>query len=885
MKKSLLLTLALALVLALCCVAASAESTCTHNGERQKINVTPATCTTDGKYDELCTLCNTTIAKDIKIPAPGHKVETWINTVNPTCSIEGEAAGKCSVCGNTVTKVLEKVECVFQWKTTTKPTCTAKGESSYVCVYCGGVKETKSIDMVPHQAKGDYVVDTPATCTTDGQKHLECKVCGGFFDYTVVKAFGHTANGDYVVDKAPTCTEAGQKHLECATCKQWYDYTAVEPTGHNWSDFVISTKETCTTDGWQYKYCTNPGCIDPKTGVAAVTEAGTRKALGHDTVTGKVKTAATCTEAGEKWDYCNRCKTWLEGTKSTIPALDHDWKNVEIIRKAQTCDTRLNYNDSKVGLILTKCSRCEKLGNKEYWLEHEVVNEVKPATCCTLGIDISYCKICGMIFHDYSTENYNLDNHDYEEYWAVVKEETCYSEGKYNVYCTGCSKLLREDTKAAVAHGTIMDNGYKTFVAGEGYSVAPTCEKVGKEVTICSKCYFSNGKVTVVSEKEIPATGHKWELDKNMSKEPTCRQTGINLYVCKNGCGATYEVELPKLEGHTWKKTPITAPKCGVAGINKWECTECNNTIWYEIVDAGEHVKDAGKVTTEPTCTTEGVMTYTCTLCGETFTEKIPATGHTMGDFVIIINPTCVDNGVETSKCKNCDYSEYRDVEATGHNYVCVNTVATCEVAGKNVYTCTRCGDSYTEVIPALGHNFETVITREPTATKDGEKADICTVCGAKTNVQVVEYVEMHFGCTMTLDGIQLNNLDAEQTAWNRVAVVDTTVDGTYTFNLVVDNKWTIGTATVTVANGTLTVTYKAGALKIKSETITVYDSLDALKADEGTVVKAGEAVAVSGNTAFIALNAIVNFDAGDYRVADYAEDAELIAEMKALIA
>lgn len=79
---------------------------------------------------------------------------------------------------------------------------------------------------------------------------------------------------------------------------------------------------------------------------------------------------------------------------------------------------------------------------------------------------------------------------------------------------------------------------------------------------------------------------------------------------------------------------------------------------------AGEclHAKlTEGEILTTPGCTTEGEKELICSNpdCDYKTTEKIPETGHDMGEWI----PDETDPTVEISSCKNCDHSESRVVE------------------------------------------------------------------------------------------------------------------------------------------------------------------------------------------------------------------------------
>lgn len=190
-----------------------------------------------------------------------------------------------------------------------------------------------------------------------------------------------------------------------------------------------------------------------------------------------------------------------------------------------------------------------------------------------------------------------------------------------------------------------------------------------------------------------------------VTKEPTCTESGEKTYICD--CGDSYTETLDPT-GHHYEKG---------------ECTICGEK------DPDHKHSYTEVVTKQPTCTEAGEKTYTCD-CGDSYTETIPATGHHYVD----------------GECEHCGE---KDPDAHTHSYTeTITKQPTCTEDGEKTYTC-ECGDSYTEAIPATGHhygnddkctdcgelnpehkhNYTEAITKEPTCTEDGEKTYTC-ICG-----------------------------------------------------------------------------------------------------------------------------------------------------------
>ena len=84
------------------------------------------------------------------------------------------------------------------------------------------------------------------------------------------------------------------------------------------------------------------------------------------------------------------------------------------------------------------------------------------------------------------------------------------------------------------------------------------------------------------------------------------------------------------------------------------------------------------KITTETqaTCTETGLKVETCSKCNGTKETVIEATGHDLGELVVVKAATCTETGSGTKTCSVCSATETVTIDATGHttdNGVCGN--------------------------------------------------------------------------------------------------------------------------------------------------------------------------------------------------------------------
>ena len=191
-------------------------------GAAVRENEVPATCTTDGSYDEVvrCTEDNEIIStKHHVIPATGHK---FVDTVvAPTCTAQGYTLHKCSVCGeetkDTYTDALGHE--YGEWVIDKPATEDAAGSKHRDCVR-GDDTQTEEIPQLTHAHTPAAAVkenEVPATCEAEGSydEVVRCSKCGEVITTThkTTPALGHKWKATKVV--APTYESQGYTEYVC----------------------------------------------------------------------------------------------------------------------------------------------------------------------------------------------------------------------------------------------------------------------------------------------------------------------------------------------------------------------------------------------------------------------------------------------------------------------------------------------------------------------------------------------------------------------------------------------------------------------------------------------------------------------------------------------
>ena len=547
-----------------------------------------------------------------------------------------------------------------------------------------------------------------ATCTDTGKTEYTCTVCGQT-KTTTIKALGHKY--ETVSTDDATCTTPKTVHKECTRCHDKKDETSGEALGHNWRTSSDKNSKTCirckTTHihTWdEGKYSVEPTCKDAGKKLFTCTDCGDTKtvavkSLGHDYQLVRTD-PATCTTPAINHYACSRCEDTVDQEDKDHPALGHDWKK----------------NDD--GTVT--CQRCGQ--THEHKWNTEVISKV---SCTTDGVTRHTCSICGDTYDDVVKGGHK---------WTYKKTGTNTSV----CLCTVCGKTKEHD--------------FSIFSDKESEKKDPTCTKAGMVVATCADC----GRRRWVYDETRPALGHDWKdngdgtatcqregcgkshthtLDEGeVTKKPSCEDTGVKTYHCKEAdCNYTKTEDIAAT-GHNWDDGKITTEaSCDHTGVKTYTCKTCGDTR-TETIAMLEHTWDEGQVTTKPSCTEKGIRTYTCKVCKATKTEDIEATGH---DYKVKDHKdaTCTEDGYTTSVCKNCGDEKKETIKATGHQHTEVRGAkkATCIEEGYTGDTyCTDCENmiSTGKKIEKTDHTWDNgVVSKDPTCTEKGSKTYTCAVC------------------------------------------------------------------------------------------------------------------------------------------------------------
>ena len=374
-------------------------------------------------------------------------------------------------------------------------------------------------------------------------------------------------------------------------------------------------------------------------------------------------------------------------------------------------------------------------------------------------------------------------------YYVLIENATCTEDGSQDKYCSACQQKIGNEPIIHIGHQYIL----QTITIKD-----PTCTAEGQKQTksVCRVCGYLD--VSSVKNESIAALGHDWG-DWRVEKAATCEVDGYEARYC-NRCRLREERPLTKI-GHKWDGGVVTRqPDCTNKGIKLFTCqNDPAHTKTEEIaIIPDAHNWDGGKVTKQPNCTEKGVKTYTCTInSSHTKTEEIP----------IVPDAHVWDNGK-------------------------VTVPAECEKEGTKVYTCQlNSSHTKTETIPATGHKWDKgTVTKEPTLTENGNKHYVCENNSSHTKDEVIPKTTFSNN-TICAFGPRLRDVNLfpyNTDVWYMFTPFDASQDGRQTFELVASNNYIVGSVTLTIRDGKLTLDYtlKGNTIDITLEFFTILNQI-----------------------------------------------------------
>lgn len=297
--------------------------------------------------------------------------------------------------------------------------------------------------------------------------------------------------------------------------------------------------------------CTREGCGHVEVVTAVIPEEVTTEAACE--AEGVRTYTATVTFGG---------KSFTDSKTEAIPALDHDYTNVEPV---------WNWNGLTSATASFACTR-DGCGHVEV-VTAVITDEVTTESACEdTGVRTYTAAVTfgGKQFTDTETEVIASKGHTAG---APVRENevaaTCTENGSYDevVYCTACEEELSRNTV------TVGAAGHTAGAPVRENEVAATCTEDGSydEVVYCTVCEEEISRKTVT----VGAAGHSPEIVEG--KDATCTESGLTDGERCSVCGETFkeQEEIPAL-GHDFGEWSVTEEAgIGQEGEEQRTCSRC----------------------------------------------------------------------------------------------------------------------------------------------------------------------------------------------------------------------------------------------------------------------------------------------------------------------
>ena len=349
--------------------------------------VTEPTCTEAGFTTYTCAVCGDSYTAD-EVAALGHAYGEWTQTKAPSCIEEGEESRVCQNCGNTETRVLEKIDHVYE-AVVTAPTCTEKGFTTHTCSVCGDSYVTDEVDALGHDWQTTTVDET---CCEAGQIIHTCAVC----DAEEVEII--PANGEH--DLVYTDNENGVGHT--VSCRNSGN-VLVENELHEYVDQIC-------------------------------TKCDAEEVCQHEWDEGVVTSASSCSVAGQKLYTCTRCESQYT-EKLALDPNAHTGNNHTENAKEPTC-----VQPGYTGDTVCECGVIIAAGEEIAVVEHSYEAVVTAPTCTEGGYTTYTCTACGA---SYVADQTEPTGHNWDE-GVVTKEPTTTEEGEKTYTCIDCGEHKTE---------------------------------------------------------------------------------------------------------------------------------------------------------------------------------------------------------------------------------------------------------------------------------------------------------------------------------------------------------------------------------------------------------------------------------------------------------
>lgn len=666
---------------------------CNHNKVLQS-TVQP-TCQTTGENIYKCSKCGMTIKESIE-KAP-HSY------VYGTADSTGKATGVCSFCNATIT-IVPPTSMSLYWRNSESsdsyyysyvPTENPIGSNILCWVY--DINGDSGYQDVMFESSDNSVIEAPTTSVSSGTVKFKVKKAGiatisvyPKYNPSIKRSYTIRVGATGSVDISSAIVTLAKTSLACeastSTLAPTVTYNGIKLTSG--TDYTVSYSTSGTTGT-----CTITG-----KGIFAKsvkkTYTITHMYVNDTTVTGALKSKATCTKKAVYYKSCSKCKELGTGTFESGNPAAHAYtvKSTDqtYFASEATCSTPAKYYYS--------CSGCGKKGTTTF-----IYGDVLP--------------------HDF-TAKVEADN-------TRKSEADCQSPAVYYYSCTMCGKVDKSKDAKTYTYGGVGTHSYTKQDTSSGYLMSEaSCTSPAKYYYSCAVC-GKKGTETFTYGKKLPHDFSVQVVNESTMKEgANCVSPAVYYYSCSN-CGTIDRSEDAKT---------FTSGKAGTHAYTKQIPTE------EYLAEDADCVTPAAYYYACSGCGKKGTETYTYGgALGHSYTEK-----NTSAEY-LASKATCITPAMYYYSCSTCGKpgnEVFAYGSALGHSYtkqISAENLAsekTCQAPATYYYQCSRCGMqenktfSYGETLP---HQFTKKIVNADTlktgATYDSPAVYYysCSMCGQKS--------------------------------------------------------------------------------------------------------------------------------------------------------
>lgn len=391
---------------------------------------------------------------------------------------------------------------------------------------------------------------------------------------------------------------------------------------------------------------------------------------------------------------------------------------------------------------------CDKCGYSKFTvIAHVFDNDpvVTAPTCTTDGYTSKKCA-CGAASEDKYDIVAALDHDKVTNTYYLKDTGATLCEQKYQTITTckreGCNYYVEGTLNAAKGHT------YTDWTETN----KPTATTDGTITRKCGVCGLSTGDKFVETLPSFNSKEGK-KLIVETSENTNCLQSrnGKYTYTAQDGTKFEYSVTIPAASTHKlangeeislskvyelgakaekgdktyaelgfdWAGNDAqTCDKVGGQGLVK--CAECGKYV--VVVVKNTHANVTEVVNIESTCSLKGQKSLTCADCEESWTEDLPLREHDY-KYELTGATTDKDGKVSGTLTWTCQYSDCGDTHSEKVTGLTKTTIeATCQAAGKNVYTYVKNGET---------------LTAEETITQLPHTANVTLVAGGSEKIEI----------------------------------------------------------------------------------------------------------------------------------------------------